>query len=241
VMRRILAVFLGTIVFGCISLRAADATTGVIHEGFLGRVDLIATDRAPDAKGTVRLAGDAPNQTVELTLSHLRPATLFGGDFNTYVVWRISPLQTVNVGEVPLDGSSGRLSFSAPASSFAILVTAEPHYLVDSPSRFVVLESPGDRSMRYHTEVTPYNFRRDTLDGLPVAKGPVFTDVRQAISAVRLARRAATRTGCPSDLSEAQQSLEETLRLARTEADSVELRRQARETVRLAVLACREE
>ena len=241
-MRRSLCGLLGIVACCCVRLIAADLpAAGAIPEGFSGRVNLVATHRVPGAKGAASVQRDGGDAAVELTLSHLKPATLFGGDFNTYVVWRISSSRALNVGEVLLDGQSGRLSFIPPTSSFAIIVTAEPHYLVGVPSSFVVLESPGDRSIPYLSEATPYNFRRDTLEGLPAAKGKVVTDVRQAVAAVRLARRAVAQTDCESGLSEVQQRLEETLRLARMEVDSVEIRRQARETVRLAVLACREE
>src|SRR5436190_18147199 len=114
-MRRTLCRVFGIIACYCIRLQAADLlAAGAIPGGFSGRVNLVATDRARGARAVAYVPGDSPGAAVELTLSHLKPATLFGGDFNTYVVWKFLPAGADNVGEVLLGGNSGQLSFSVP-------------------------------------------------------------------------------------------------------------------------------
>ena len=46
-----------------------------------------------------------------------------------------------NIGEFVLHGDNRKINVTTPLQTFAMFVTAEPHYLVKSPSRFVVLET----------------------------------------------------------------------------------------------------
>jgi len=173
----------------------------------------------------------------------MKPASLFGGDYNTYVAWVVPPGgRAENVGEVLLDGSHGHLKASTSASAFALLITAEPHYLVNAPSAFVVLENEFDRE-RPNVELSLiqgfYNFSRSALDEVKEAKGEVRSDVKQAFTAVRLARRAGAATLAAPELAEAQRTLEQTLDLWHERKDRTQIAAQARETVRLAVAAQR--
>src|SRR5207249_7056046 len=88
------------------------------------------------------------------------------------------------------------LAASTDATSFAVLVTAEPHFLVSAPSAFVVLENRPARQapgIRYQLLEGVYNFERSSLDDVKPAKGRVHTEVKQAFTAVRLAQRAGDR------------------------------------------------
>jgi hypothetical protein len=121
-------------------------------------------------------------------------------------------------------------------------VTAEPHYLVNTPSPFVVLENKPDVSapeIHYAVLEGVYNFNRSTLADLKPARGRVHTDVRQAFTAVRLAQRAGAPTVASEEFTRAELALEQTLNLWHQHAAHNEIAAQARETVRLAVAAQR--
>lgn len=104
------------------------------------------TTRLPRLKGEakVRRAGRRGTR-VELSIENLPRATELGGVYTTYVLWAISPEGRVdNMGEIKRSGSTiidSKLDVTTPLQSFALIVTAEPHFLVRGPSRMVVLEN----------------------------------------------------------------------------------------------------
>jgi hypothetical protein len=205
------------------------------------KVSLRSTDRMPEASGNVRVERKGGTTKLDVEVDGMKPASLFGGDYNTYVLWVVPPAGPAeNFGEVTLDGSRGELRSSTAAASFAILITAEPHYLVTAPSAFVVLENkptaPG-REVRYSVLEGAYNFERSNLDDTKHAKGIVHSELKQAFTALRLAKRAGAATLAAAKFSEAQQALDETVKLWHEHTDRTEIAAQARETVRLAVAA----
>src|SRR5215211_276645 len=112
------------------------------------------TTRLPRLTGEakVRRAGRRGTR-VELSLENLPRANELGGVYTTYVLWAISPEGRIdNLGEIKRGGSflvNSKLDVTTPLQTFALIVTAEPHFLVRGPSRMVVLENlpprkPGD-------------------------------------------------------------------------------------------------
>src|SRR5438128_7860879 len=107
-------------------------------------VKLAGTTLRPQAHGeaTVERWRKRNESEIDITIENLVPAYTFGGDYTTYVLWAITPAgQIDNLGEFRLSGSSARLKAATPYQTFAMIVTAEPHYLVKLPSRQVVLEN----------------------------------------------------------------------------------------------------
>src|SRR5438132_10203748 len=128
---------------------------------------------------------------------------MFSGDINTNVLWIVTPDgQPRNGGEVTLNGDRARMEAAAGAGPVSIFITAEPHYAVDLPSRFVVLKEL-HRSSDLGNGVT-YDYERDTLAGAKDASGSVHTEVNQAYTAVRLAERSGADTYAPEELLEAR-------------------------------------
>ena len=121
------------------------------------RILLRSTDRLPEASGIVRVERKGGTTDVDVEVDAMKPASLFGGDYNTYVLWAVPPRGAAeNLGEIPLDGGHGALHVSTAATSFAVLVTAEPHFLVSTPSPFVVLENKsGSLLFKSETETVP--------------------------------------------------------------------------------------
>ena len=104
------------------------------------------TTLLPRLKGEakVRRAGRRGTR-VELSVEDLPRASELGGIYTTYVLWAISPDGHVdNLGEIKRSGSSfvnSKLDVTTPLQSFALILTAEPHFLMKVPSRMVVLEN----------------------------------------------------------------------------------------------------
>lgn len=195
------------------------------------------TTMLPRLKGEakVRRAGRRGTR-VELSVEDLPRANELGGVYTTYVLWAISPEGRVdNMGEIKRGGSflvNSKLDVTTPLQTFALIVTAEPHFMVRGPSRMVVLENlppqkPGDAeiatvSVQYLGNTSDYfNDARvpDVADD-EYRKTPVsLLGARQAIN---LARYAGATRDATEALKEAQDALEEAenkWRLRQPEAD----------------------
>jgi outer membrane protein OmpA-like peptidoglycan-associated protein len=104
------------------------------------------TTLLPRLKGEakVRRAGRRGTR-VELNVDDLPRASELGGIYTTYVLWAISPDGHVdNLGEIKRSGSSfidSKLDVTTPLQTFALILTAEPHFLMKVPSRMVVMEN----------------------------------------------------------------------------------------------------
>src|SRR6476659_8789117 len=109
-------------------------------------VKLRGTTLLPRLKGEakVRRAGRRGTR-VELSIDDLPRASELGGIYTTYVLWAISPDGHVdNLGEIKRSGSSfvnSKIDVTTPLQTFAMIVTAEPHFLMKVPSRMVVMEN----------------------------------------------------------------------------------------------------
>jgi hypothetical protein len=151
-------------------------------------INLQETNRLPEAQGQATIQRFAGATQIEVTLDDMKPASLFGGDFNTYILWLILPDgRATNLGEFTLTGDHSTLRATSQLSDFDLMVTAEPHYLTSAPSHFVVLRTTDRPYIPYDGH---YYFERDSLAGLQEAKGPVDTGFAQAYTAIRLAQRA---------------------------------------------------
>src|SRR4029453_5201641 len=104
------------------------------------------TTLLPRLKGEakVRRAGRRGTR-VELSIDDLPRASELGGIYTTYVLWAISPDGHVdNLGEIKRGGSvfvDSKIDVTTPLQTFALILTAEPHFLMKFPSRMVVLEN----------------------------------------------------------------------------------------------------
>ena len=207
------------------------------------------THRLPRASGEAKVDRKRGMTEVEVHLKNMIPATGFGGDYATYVLWVVSPEgQVDNIGEFILRSDDSKLHVSTPLQTFALFVTAEPHYLTATPSRFVVLENTHPTSnltgqmlkvstIKYRGYDGAYNFRRETLAGDSEVKGEVRSDVRQAMIAVKLAERAFAGEYALTEMEKAREALRKTLDADEANIDPKQLMVLGHETVRLAVEA----
>jgi hypothetical protein len=200
---------------------------------------LVETGRIPGSHGVLKTERHSDKTWIRLAVTGMKPAGLFGGDYNTYVLWAIGPDDRVeNLGELILDADDGKLEASTDLQMFGVVLTAEPHYLVTIPSSFVVLETQSKdptNVVRYEVVQKAYYFERSTLEGVKHAKGKVHTHVNQALIAVRLARRVGAAEF--EEFRSAERLLDKILDLLRREKSQGEIEELAREAVRLAVAA----
>lgn len=207
------------------------------------------TYRLPKASGEAKVERKRGRTDIEIAVDDMKPASFFGGDYATYVLWVVSPEgQVDNVGEFVLHGDNRKINVTTPLQTFAMFVTAEPHYLVKSPSRFVVLETvrPSNNltdqmqrvsTIKYRGFDGIYNHSQETLNGESEVKGEVRSDVKQAMVSVRLAERARAKEFASEELSKAREALNKTLEASEANIDPKQLMVLGHETVRLAVEA----
>jgi outer membrane protein OmpA-like peptidoglycan-associated protein len=182
------------------------------------------TTRLPRLKGyaTVKRQGRRGTR-VELSIENLPRAYELGNIYATYVLWAISPEGHVdNLGEIKRSGStlvSSKVDVTTPLQTFALIVTAEPHFLVKVPSRMVVLENlapVSSRAVPVETIQVQYignasDYFRDP--GVPPIADANFTSTPTALlearQALSLARFAGAERDAPSELRTAEADLQQ--------------------------------
>ena len=203
------------------------------------------TTRLPRLKGSAKVRRQSRRGTrVELNIDNLPRAYELGGVYTTYVLWAISPDGHVdNLGEIKRSGSgliNSKIDVTTPLQTFALIVTAEPHFLVHSPSRMVVMENTAPvliRDAQVETSRIQYignasDYFRDS--NVPQIAESDFRDIPVALlgarQAVNLARYAGAERDAPNELRAAQadlQQAESALRMRQPEREIDILARQA--------------
>ncbi len=110
------------------------------------------TTLLPRLKGEAKVKREGRRGTrVVVSIDNLPRAHELGGIYTTFVLWAVSPDGRVdNLGEIKRGGSpfvASKLDVTTPLQTFALLITAEPHFLMKVPSRMVVLENIAPRKL----------------------------------------------------------------------------------------------
>jgi len=178
-------------------------------------VDFHGTALQPDAVGGADVfSGDGATR-IAADFKKLPPASTFGPEYTTYVLWAISPEgRPVNLGEVlPNDDGKAKLKVTSDLQSFGMIVTAEPYFAVSQPSDVVVLENfvtPYTNGTlesvdakyellkrgQYSVNVNPRELTRIVAVGTPL-------EIVEARNAVRIARWAGAEHYAPDSFSKA--------------------------------------
>jgi outer membrane protein OmpA-like peptidoglycan-associated protein len=110
--------------------------TGTTHIDFRG------TELMPTARGDASVDSRLGSTKIETHLDKMTPASQFGPEYMTYVLWAITPEgRAMNLGEVVLEGNHANLLSTTDLQSFGLIVTAEPYFAVTQPSDVVVAEN----------------------------------------------------------------------------------------------------
>ena len=212
-------------------------------------VPMAGTTIRPNARGeaTVERWRKRNESEIDVKVENLIPAFNYGADYTTYVLWAITPEgQVDNLGEFRLKNGEGRLKAATPYQTFALIVTAEPHYLVKLPSKKVVLENraPSSRNVqikaseiyfsgdsgKYYTDSSPPEIASRDYEKIP-------PELIQGRRAVQIARMADSERFDPNDYHEAVQSLNEAEASYRRGAPAYDVGRVARDAISKAVRA----
>src|SRR5215472_6826980 len=184
-------------------------------------VQMQGTTLRPQAHGvaTVERWRKRNESEIDIKIEKLIPAYNYGGDYTTYVLWAITPEgQVSNLGEFRLSGSTGHLHAATPYQTFAMIVTAEPHFMVELPSKKVVLENLAPISKNVAIQSSDIYFTGDSGryykdDTIPEAAerdfGKIPMELLQARRAVQIAKLADGERFDSVDMQQAVDSLKQ--------------------------------
>src|SRR5687767_4026627 len=140
------------------------------------------TTLLPRLKGEAKVKRAGRRGTrVEFNVDDLPRASELGGIYTTYILWAISPDGRVdNLGEIKRSGSTfvdSKLDVTTPLQTFAMVLTAEPHFLMKVPSRMVVMENlPPQRANGSQVETVDVRYIGNSSDYFRDARVPELAD-----------------------------------------------------------------
>jgi outer membrane protein OmpA-like peptidoglycan-associated protein len=172
-------------------------------------LDFAGTSLLPRAEGRANISGEKGYIRIDAKFDKLEPATRFGPEYLTYVMWAITPEgRAANLGELQVKGDDGRLKVTTELQAFALVVTAEPYFAVTQPSDVVVMENVVRKGLWDNTSgrVEPLQAKYELLK-----RGAYLMNAD-----VGLVRRPAPEPGVPLDLAQARNAVE-IARLARAD------------------------
>ncbi len=201
-------------------------------------VQFRGTTRFPRMKGEARVKRTGKNGTeIDISTSNMPRPFELGAGYATYVLWAISPDgQVDNLGELKRRGFvlfDSKISVTTPLQNFALIITAEPHYLVRRPSKAVMLENlnPSARSGRTLATTSVIEYFGNSSDFFSDARTPEIAEtdyaktpstILQAQQALALAKFAGASRDAVEELREAEMLLENadnSWKAGRAEAD----------------------
>lgn len=188
-------------------------------------VQFRGTTRFPRMKGEGKMRRTPKNGTqIDLSVSKMPRPFELGAGYATYVLWAVSPDgQIDNLGEIKRRGFfefDSKISVTTRLQTFALIVTAEPHFLVRRPSQAIMLENlspytPSGKSLittravQYFGNASDYfrDARTPEIAEIDYQKTP--GTILQAIQAVALARFAGAERDAAEELEQAEAQLKD--------------------------------
>lgn len=241
------ALALGSLAFGQAGGDLRHRTIAITYLKDPVTVIMAGTTLRPNARGeaTVERWRKRNESEIDITIENMIPAFNYGGDYTTYVLWAITPAgQVDNLGEFRLSGGTARLKAATPQQTFAMIVTAEPHYLVKLPSQKIILENLAPTSKNVQIQSSQIYFTGDsgryykdtTIPSIAERdynKTPM--ELLQARRAVQIARLADAERHDPADFTQAANLLNQAEDAFRRGAKVYDVGRMAREAITVAV------
>lgn len=195
----------------------------------------------PLAKGQAKVTSRPGRISVEAQFKDLQPASKFGPEYLTYVLWAITPEgKANNLGELLLNGNKSKISVTTSLQTFGMIVTAEPYFAVSEPSNAVVLENVilanttgtiqqmHANYQRMGQQEYVYDFAHASAS---YSKNPAPVELEEARNAVEIARAAGAAQYASSAFNKAQTSLTEADELMAHNRNRNELIQNARDAV----------
>jgi outer membrane protein OmpA-like peptidoglycan-associated protein len=191
------------------------------HRSGATKINFQGTSLLPEARGNAEVASKQGAIHIESEFHGLQPASKFGPEYLTYVLWAISPEgRPVNLGEV-LFGQDGKshLNVTSNLQAFGLIVTAEPYFAVTQPSDVVVMENEvrADTKGQFEEVEAKYELLQRgqyELNVNPAELQPISMDSRtplelyEARNAVRIAKWTGGEQYAADSLNKAEVSLQ---------------------------------
>jgi outer membrane protein OmpA-like peptidoglycan-associated protein len=112
------------------------------HRSGATKIDFRGTELLPLSHGQANVESKQGRIAIEVEFRNLQPATKYGAEYLTYVLWAITPEgRPANLGEILLNGTSSKLDVTTELQVFGLVVTAEPYFAVRMPSDLIVMEN----------------------------------------------------------------------------------------------------
>jgi outer membrane protein OmpA-like peptidoglycan-associated protein len=210
--------------------------------GTTTKISFHSTDPNQIASGQAEVKNKGSRVEIEAKFTSLEPATRFGLQYLTYVLWAVSPQgRAENLGELTLKNGGGEVKAITDMQTFGMIVSAEPYFAVTQPGTFVVLENVAGE------EAQPVEARYELLG--PEAYSSSNTKIENAIfgidsktplalfearNAVRISRNAAADKYAAASLAKAGQQLESAEDAYRQRRDRKVVEAAARDAVQTA-------
>ena len=210
------------------------------------KIDFSGTLLLPKAHGEAKVESKQGYIEIEVEFRELQPATAYGPEYLTYVMWAITPEgRTTNLGEVLLNGTNSKLDVTTELQSFGLIVTAEPYFAVTQPSDVVVMENvirPDTRGTIKEVDAKyellkrgQYTLNVNPSEIQPLRLNPkVPLDLYEARNAVQIARWTGAERYAPETFLKAVQGLENAEGYLQGKAGKKPIGTVAREAVQMA-------
>ncbi|MGI8555342.1 MAG: OmpA family protein [Pyrinomonadaceae bacterium] len=247
--------------FLSVSITAARAQVDIPHqttaitypEGETIKVNFRGTTRFPRMSGEATVKrSDRRGTEIKLSVEKMPRPFELGAGYATYVVWAISPDgQADNLGEIKRSGLffiDSKITVTTPLQTFAIIITAEPHFLVRRPSREIMLENVTGysksgtplatvKSVQYFGNSSDYfrDARTPLIAETDYAKTP--PTILEARQAVALAKYAGAERDATDELLQAQTLLQDAESAWQAGRDEDQVDISARQAISAAVKA----
>ncbi len=211
------------------------------------------TTRFPRMKGSAKVKRTTRYGTkIELNVDNMPRPFELGAGYATYVVWAVSPEgQVDNLGEIKrstLGFIDSKVTVTTSLQTFALIITAEPHFMVTRPSQAIMMENLNPvgqngkiistvPSVQYFGNSSDYfkDPRTPEIAEIDYAKTP--TAILQATQAVALARYAGAERDASVELEEADTYLRNSTAAWQAGRDSDTVDIAARRSIAAAVKA----
>ena len=210
------------------------------------KIDFRGTALLPASRGEAKVESKRAYTEIEVEFDNLQPATRFGPEFLTYVMWAITPEgRATNLGEVRLDGTRSKLNVTTQLQAFGLVVTAEPYFGVTQPSDVVVMENFVRADTQGKVEEIDAKYEllprgQYTVNVLPADLKPMVLDKKtpldlyQARNAVRIARWSGADVSAADSYQKANRLLEQAEAYKKSKAGTKKIEASAREAVQTA-------
>lgn len=223
----IIAIFTLLLAFSTFTFAQADVPRQITAATYPlndeARLQFRGTTRFPRMSGNAKIKRTPRNGTeIELSVDKMPRPFELGAGYATYVLWAISPEgQVDNLGEIKRRGLlwfDSKISVTTKLQTFALLITAEPHFLVRTPSREIMLENltPTTRDGRPFQTTKAVQYFGNSSNYFNDANTPIIAEtdyaktpqsILEAKQALALAKYAGAERDAPEELKTAENLL----------------------------------